>query len=250
MKIDEIGGHKIERVDSAHELLAPRYMNFNRLVIIDSGIGSDLSALNQHDKMIIEYAKRGDFKKIIQETKNRNLCIQNVMRGLSPSHMAYIQLIHKIDGVLLTDFTDENAIRLVELFGKWGAKSNFFTSVIETLKKKFEAELDQMIPDRHDNPKEKEYYINRKRRLRLICKSIYDKANAKELELQRINDFLYSLAKPEAYSGNDGFEIKYMRNYEDMSFILSQHTGTNPKSMTIIEYLKAWGVVVKQQKPK
>ena len=57
MITDEIGGHKIERYNSVEEILIPRYMHHNRLIMIESGIGSTPAAIDSHDKQIIAYAK-------------------------------------------------------------------------------------------------------------------------------------------------------------------------------------------------
>ena len=84
----------------------------------------------------------------------------------------------------------------------------------------------------------------------LVLKKLINSEEQVEDEIQKIDKYLYDLMKPEAYSGKAGMEAKYIRAYEENSFVLSQHTSQNPKEMTTVEYLRAWEVVKKQMKPK
>lgn len=251
MIIDKIGGHTIERYNSIENLPIPRFMNFNRLLMLDSGIGSDHESIDKHDMKIIMFAQKGDMDKVIQEVMNRNQCQKFIMDHVSPKNMSYAVTVHSIDGDIQYDYSDDSCKRIVERLGSWGTTQSWLGAAIESLRKKLEAELDDYFPGRFDSPDIKEMYSKRKKRTQLLLNIILNKASETvNAEIEKIDDYLYKLINPMNYAGQRGAESKYITAYEEMSFILSQHTNQLPKKMTTMEYFQAWEIVKKQMKSK
>jgi hypothetical protein len=251
MIIDEIGGHKIERFSSIDDTPIPRFMNFNRYVMLESGVGSDLQAIDNHDKKIILWAKRGEYEKIIRATQNRNQSMRWVLDGLHPGLMSYAVLIRSIDGNLVYDYSDEACKSMVMKLGKWGATKGLIERAVDAVKKNFEQEIDLGFPGKFNSVQTKELYSKRKKRLVLLLKKMIGEATVQmEEQIERLEEFLYGMINPNSYSGKDGFEAKFIRSYEEMSFILSQHSSRDTKTMTVREYYHAWEVVKRQMKPK
>ena len=248
MIIDIIEGHKVERYDSIEEMPIARYMNFNRFVMMDSGIGSDLESIDEHDRKLIQFAKKGKTKEIIQEVSNRNQNMRFILENINMRHLSYAVTVKSIDGQGVYDYSDEGCKKRVELFTKWSATKGFLEGVVSNLVKKLEGEIDTYFPHKLDNPETKDIYSKRKKRVMLICQQIRKEPVA--TKIKEIEDVLLNLIRPTKYTGHDGMEVSYVRAFEDMSFVLSQHTSQNPKLMTVIEYYQAWEVVKRQMKSK
>lgn len=241
-----IGGHRIEYYSSIDDTPIPRYMNFNRLVMLDAGIGSDLAAIDAHDKRIIEWIRKGDLEKAEAEVRSRNQAIHWVLDNTSPSLMSFAVLVRSIDNEIVYDISDSSCKKLVQRFGEFGATKGIIDRTIQALKKNFNHELEISFPEKANNPRLKESFIHRKKRVLLILKKIINNKIDVEAQIKRIDDFLLSMVNPQSFTGSKGFEASYIRSYEEMSFFLSQHTSHNPKEMTVREYMTAFDVLKKQ----
>ena len=134
MITEKIGGYKIERFNSIEELPINRHMTFNRLAMVDAGIGATIKAIDAHDKQIIAYARSGDTNKVIQQTLNRNKAMNLIIQGYNPNLMCYVTLIKSINGEPLYDLSDENLKKVVDMLGKSGKQSKL-TKIIDDVKK-------------------------------------------------------------------------------------------------------------------
>lgn len=55
---------------------------------------------------------------------------------------------------------------------------------------------------------------------------------------KEIDDYFYSLLKPEIFWGRDGFTVQHNKNFESACAIIAQQTSRNPKEMITIEYFQ------------
>lgn len=107
------------------------------------------------------------------------------------------------------------------------------------------------FPALFDSATTKEYYGRLKRRTLLVLNTIIrGPSNDTQNEIDEIDEYLLELALPEKYDGPDGFEVKYIRNFEQMSAMLSQHLSRDPKKMTVLEYYQSFEYLKKHFKPK
>lgn len=249
MIVEKVGNHTIKRYSSVDDMPIDIFMSFMLYLIVDSGIGSDVDAINEHDRNIIQFAKKEDYKKIIQEVVNRNECLNQIISKSSPEFMAYAVTVKSIDGIEIFDHSDEGCKLIVKRLIEFKATKGFLGGAVEFLRKKLEGEIDYYFPENSD--KSNEVTVSSKRKKRLLStldELINEKSNQEEI--QDIDDFIFSMIRPKNYSGETGFIKRYKKSYEDMSFILSQHTSINPKKMTTLEYFNSWEIVKKQMKPK
>lgn len=137
MKIERIGKHKIERFDNIDEIPTERFFTYNRMLLLDSGIGGDMEAIDNHISRIAGFVARDKKKEATQELMNMRSSFYFVIENLNPKHLSYAALVHKVDGVLVTDFSDDNLRKLTKDFSDWGASRGFFEVAIEAVKKKF-----------------------------------------------------------------------------------------------------------------
>lgn len=67
-------------------------------------------------------------------------------------------------------------------------------------------------------------------------------------ELQRIENNLYLISKPEQYGGKKGLIIKIEKDFEGDSIILQQNGIQKPKKSTVVEFYRAIQIIEKQNK--
>ena len=58
----------------------------------------------------------------------------------------------------------------------------------------------------------------------------------KETEIDKIDDYFFSINEPGTFSGKDNEEVKFDKKFEEVNYILGKHSGKNPKKMTVLEY--------------
>lgn len=137
MITERLGKHTIERYNSIDELPTERFFTYNRMLLLDSGIGGDMEAVDGHISKIMGYVAREKKEEATQELMNMRNSFYFVIENMNPKHLSYAALIHRIDGKLMTDFSDENLKKLTKQLSEWGANRGFFEIVIEAVKKKF-----------------------------------------------------------------------------------------------------------------
>lgn len=137
MKIERIGKHTIEVYDSIDNLPTERFFIYNRMLLLDSGIGGDMEAVDGHIGKVMGFISRDKKEEALQELMNMRSSFYFVIENMSPKHLSYCVLIHKIDGKLVTDLSDENLRRIGKKLGEWGASRGYFERAVEAVKKKF-----------------------------------------------------------------------------------------------------------------
>ena len=57
-----LGTHKVVMYDSIEELPIVRFQKYNKMLMLDAGLGSDVTALDGHLARVSEYIKAGDYQ--------------------------------------------------------------------------------------------------------------------------------------------------------------------------------------------
>lgn len=107
MQKTKIGNLNLEVFDSIEDLPMNRYHLFNRYLLVDAGIGSDLSALDAHFEKVGKYLQLGQTDNALAEMTNLRNSVYMVQEQLKPDMMAYATLIHSINGKLVTDLSEQ-----------------------------------------------------------------------------------------------------------------------------------------------
>lgn len=100
-----------------------------------------------------------------------------------------------------------------------------------------EEEIEVYFPDVVDTSKSREYYANLKIKtiieLSKIVEEDFDEKREKE-----VDEYFYSLLKPQVFWGHDGFTVQHNKSFESACAIIAQQTSRNPKEMITIEYFQ------------
>lgn len=107
MIIQNINGHTLEMYDSIEDLPIVNFQKYNRYLLLDSGLGNDIEDVDSHLEKIAGYINI-DKKLALQELQNMRQALYFVNENLSPKMLAFVTLIHKMDGNVLTDLSDDN----------------------------------------------------------------------------------------------------------------------------------------------
>lgn len=100
--------------DSIDEMPIANFQKYNKYLMIDSGIGSDVDDIDAHITKIAKYIKSKDEKKALLELQNMRQSMYMVNSEISPKYLAFAALIHSIDGREVTDLSDDGLKALLE----------------------------------------------------------------------------------------------------------------------------------------
>lgn len=233
MKTVVIKGHKIKMYDSIDELPIVNFQKYNKCVLIDSGLGSDIDSVDTHIVNIAKYINSDDKKQAIAELQNLRQNLHMIVSNVSPKNLAFAALIHSIDDEEQKDLSDSHLQEIIDNLND--VPHSFLTDILVRLKKKLSSELETYFPSEFDSAKEKEAYSKLKMRIILQMQEIAEDTD-KASELAEIDKFLFSLHKPKNFSGRDSEEVRYDKQFESACMVISQKTGMNAKKMTVLEF--------------
>lgn len=137
MKVEYIGKHKIELYDSIDELPTDRFFMYNRMLLIDSGIGGDMEAIDSHITKVMRFISMGKNEDAQRELLNMRTSFYFVIENINPKHLSYAALVHSIDGKLMTDISEANLTEILKQFAAWRVERGFIERALEAVKKKF-----------------------------------------------------------------------------------------------------------------
>lgn len=141
MLTKKLNGCTLEMYDSIDVAPIENYINFNRLTMLDAGIGSDLNSIMNHWEAIQRYCAKGDTASLNQQLMNYRQALTFVVSNVSPRMLSFVALIHKIDGKVLTDFSDENMGEVLKQLSKKGLTVEIVEGFLAWVKKKLTPNL-------------------------------------------------------------------------------------------------------------
>lgn len=240
MKTLKLAGKTIEVYDDIENLPVTRFHKYNKMLLVDAGIGSDIADFDKHISRIAAFLAKNDNKQAITELENIRQNVYFIQSGVSPRNLAFAVLVKSIDGKPCDDLSDEGLKKIVDMFDDVPYKD--LAASIEAVKKKIDRELQIYFPRLFDDATVKEYYDQLKRRTVLILQTIIDGGSQpeREKEIDDITAELITYFNPKSFSGSDSVEIEQDKQFEKMCLMLSQHLHTAPKNMSVLAYYNAF----------
>ncbi|MEG0579286.1 MAG: hypothetical protein RR490_05165 [Niameybacter sp.] len=239
-----INGHILKIYDSIDELPIQNFQKYNKLLLIDSGIGSDIDSIDAHMLTLGKYIRSNELNKAIQELQNMRQNMFMVVENISPRYMAFAALIAEIDGRKVTDLSEDNLKSILELLKQ--VPHRWLVDLFETLKKKLKDELELYFPKMHgSDPLEKEAYDRLKQRVLLVLESIQKDKN-KDAEIEALETQMFSLSKPKVFYGTSNVEIQYDKQFLSTCLLLSQRLHIKAEELTVLQFYNAVDTVKAQ----
>jgi hypothetical protein len=247
MRTEKIGRYTVELFDSISELSIKRFHKFNKYMLIDSGVGSDLEDIDHHIMKIDKYIRDGDKKNAIIQLQNMRQSLYMITQEVNIKHLSFGVLVNKINGKTVFDLSDENIKKIQDKF--MNTRISVINRILETVKKKLDEELNLYFPNKFDDISVKEYYEKLKARTLLTLNSIIEGTDNKKL-IEDIDNFLLSLAKPKIFSGTDNAEIQFDKQFEDMCLLLTRELSLNIDELTVLQFYNSFEYLKKLKKIK
>ena len=245
MKKMKLGEHSVVMYDSIEELPIVRFQKYNKMLMLDAGLGSDLTALDAHLARVGEFIKAGETDNAAREIDNLRQTLFNVQNGLTPHFMSLIPLMAEVDGEPLTDLSDENIQRVYDTLKDVTMKA--YEGAASEVKKKIEEELKAYFNQGGESAASKEYYELMRRRALLMLDEIGDGRDRSE-EIRAIESQMVRSDKPRVFQGDRNAEVLYDKNFVGCCIAIAQNLNMDAKQMTVLEYYRAIEVLEEQQK--
>lgn len=245
MKKQLIGKHKVTYYDSINELPITRYHVYNRMLLVDSGVGSSISDFDSHLERIMAFLADKKSDEAIQELNNLRQNVYLVQSELTPKHMAFAAIITEVDDKPCDDISDEGLKATLQLLKD--VKVGSIDEELTDIKKKIEEGLETYFPALFFDSSQKEYYNLIIKRTKLVLKNILEGKDQSE-ELERVTNELLTFSKPKSFEGEHSVELAADRQFEKICLIITEHLHCNPKQMTVMEFYSAFDYLQEKMK--
>lgn len=123
MKTIKIGKHNVTYYDTIAELPIVRFHIYNKMLLVDSGVGSDIADFDSHLERVMAYIQKDNKENAIKEIQNLRQNFYIIQQSLSPKYMAFSALIKEIDGRPCDDLSDEGLKAILKLFASEAVKN-------------------------------------------------------------------------------------------------------------------------------
>ena len=245
MKKMTLGRHKVTLYESIEELPIVRFQKYNKMLMLDAGLGSDVTALDAHLARVGEFIKSGETTNAYQEIDNLRQTLYNVQNGLTPHFLSLVPLMAEVDGEPLTDLSDESLTAVYEQLKD--ATVGEYEEVAKGVKKKIEDELKAYFNQGGESAASKEYYELMRRRALLMLDEI-NKGVDLSKEIRELESQMVRSDKPRVFDGKHNAEVLYDKNFVGCCIAIAQNLNMDAKQMTVLEYYKAIEVLEEQNK--
>ena len=243
----KIGKHTVEYFDTIEELPIVRFHKYQKLLLIDAGVGSDIAAFDQRIERVRRFLAAAKPDNAQQELENLRQCVYMIQNGISPQHRAFAVLVTKIDGQECNDLSDDALNAITERLKDAPVKD--VAAQLEAAKKKIDAELMVYFPALFNDSDVKEYYdLLRKRTLEILRGIVDGKENPVTDVVEKLTTELVTYSNPKVFTGSNGLEIQFDRQFENLCLVLSEQLHVEPKKYSVLEFYNAFDFVKERQR--
>jgi len=237
----KFNGLTLEMYDSIQELPILRFQMFNLNAMLDAGIGSDLSAYNNHCNKVVRFIDLEDKESAKREIQNKNQNLHFIMMNVSPEYNCFAAMIYKINGreILDSDLLGDGVQNIMAELSAKRFSIKKFRNVLSGIKKKIEFETSQFFPNLVDQTNAKVVYGKLKIRTDLLLEGIQKGFEKVDEQIRELDNFILSVNKPNKYTGVDGLEVSMIKNFESTCTLFQYHRlSNNPKKLTTLSFLE------------
>lgn len=244
MRTIKIGKHKVTIYDAISELPISRFHVYNKMMLVDSGVGSDITDFDAHAERIIAFLKKKDTENAIKELQNLRQNIYLIQQELSPKNMAFAALIKEIDGKPTDNISDDGLKETISIFRT--EKKTDIDNTLAEAKKKIDTELQQYFPAIFGDSVEKEYFDILLKRTKAVLRGIVEeKDTTKDVDALTLE--LMTYVKPLDFT-TENIELAADRQFEKICFMLTETLHCEPKKYTVLEFYSAFDYLKEKTK--
>lgn len=239
----ELGKHKVEMYNAIDELPIVRFHKYQKYLLIDAGIGGDITAFDARMEKTRRYLANGQTDNAIKELGNLRQSIFLILSAINPKHRAFATLVTKLDGKEYNTISDDAVEEILETLSDVTIKD--MAVPLEAAKKKIDSELMLYFPRLFNDSDVKEYFDILKRRTMEILNNIIEgmRYPDKTKAIEKLNTMLITYSRPKNFSGSDGEEVQFDRQFENLCLAISEQLHVNPKTYTVMEFYNAFDLI-------
>ena len=238
MREVRIGKHRVRLYDSIDDLPMERFHRYNKMLLIDAGLGSDISAMDAHVEKVVRFMRGGDVDSAAKELENLRQTVYLVQTEQSPRNLSFACLVAEVDGKDCNDLSEDGLEKVRLLLND--APRGEVAETMSAAKKKIDDALVEYFPQLFVSPEEKEYYDMMKRRTVAMLEQIAEgETETRKKDIDVMTDRLVTAIKPKVFTGRTAFGVQHDKGYEKMCLLISSTLGVDAKRMTVLEYYTA-----------
>lgn len=243
MKAD-INGHEVVLYDTPEDMPVTRFHKFSKYMLIESGVGTDMAAVDRHLARLIALNTKGSRDDLDTELRNLRQCLAMMYEGFDGKSLALASLVKSVDGKPRDDISEEGLRETAKMFSE--VSVGRLTEWLLGIKKKIDGELTAYFPKVFGTAAEAEYEVLYKKRLLAILDGMIERRDT-ESEVRAIEDEMILLEDVQPY-WNGEFEVRFDRQFEDMCLSISGELHTDAKRMSVTEYYSAYELLDRRGK--
>lgn len=234
--------------DTIDELPIVRFHKYQKLLLIDAGIGADIAAFDQRIERARRFLVAGQADKAGRELENLRQCVYFIQTGISPKNRAFAALVTKVDGHAYDDVSDDTLDAILQKLNDSPEKE--LAAQLDAAKKKIDGELMLYFPALFNDAEVKEYYdLLRKRTLEILNGIVAGESDPGATDVvEKLTTALITYSNPKLFTGSDSAEIQFDRQFENLCLVLSEQLHVKPKEYTVLEFYNAFDFVKERSK--
>ena len=249
MRNVELNGHKVQVYDSIDDLPMVRFHRYNKMLLVDAGVGAEMSDFDAHIERAVRYFRKGDNDNGAKELDNLRQCVYLIISEQGIRDLSFACLVKSIDGEPCDDLSEEGLTKVLHTLG--GATRKELTEALDSVKKKIDDDLTLYFPDLFDDVTVREYYDAMKRRTVAVLQNIIEgETEDRQKAIERLTEQMVLYTKPKCFTGRQSEEIRHDKDFESLCLTIQKETGADPKRMTVLEFYNAYEYIRKLSKER
>lgn len=231
-------GVKITFYASAKECPIDRYIEFQKYLIIESGIGSSISDVSLRYSKIKAFIEEGKLQDALIENENAFKCVNSALNGVSYMSIAFACLVATMGGEICEDLTEEGLQLVAEKIKTCGLTQQNLEDSIEDVKKKINDELNSFYSDNQINIDLLDYLSKIKKYILVVAESYSN------LEPENLDDVKHAYNWFLTDGGSKNFRVDDKENcviqiekqFHSLCSVMEQNNVVNPEKCTVLQF--------------
>lgn len=243
----------LELYDSILETNAGRFQLYNSNVMLDAGVGGDLSGVEARIDAIARMIQANRKNDALTELANMRESIRFVVGHASPELRSFVVLIRKINGrrIRLSDLTEDGIERIREEINRSDIPMSKIRGFLKTVKAKFAAEFELLFQAHKTDPNVLEMFGALKTRTLLALENIRSPVEGLAEKLAELDAFILERITPKIYAGAKGLEVRTIQGFEEACILLRQfHVSDDPRRMSAYSFYQSLELLQAQAKSR
>lgn len=228
---------------SIEDLPIARWQDFNLALLLEVGAGDGIEGLESQLATAYRHLAKKDHEKAGAIIAN---CLQNIAfakEKIVPVTVAWAATVKSIDGVDVSNLSAEQVAAKLDFSQKRLIDLKEFC---ERFKKKCFGELEAFFPQFAKNPIEADHAAHLKKRAKVLLDFILNGSDP-ETELQRIDNYLFSMHRPQILAGANGAEVRMKKDFDGLCLTLQTHGIKEPEMLTVRKFYAAIEMLSKKK---